>query len=1351
MRTFVALDLETTGLDVDRDTILEIGAVKFKGNRVEDEYSTLVNPGRPISAFISQLTGITDAMVAGKPFVRQVLPELDKFVGDAVIVGHNIKFDLGFLRKQKLFVDSDQQDTYDLAAVLIPAAGRYSLGSLAQALNIILPATHRALDDARVTHALYRQLFEKALTLPLDVLAEIVNVGQAISWGGDLFFEEALAQRSKEKQRGPLRVSHEGVAGPLFADQGDLPKALKPTDTQKPLDVPALAALISPDGAFQHKFPAFENRAQQVQMLESVATAFNEGKHLMVEAGTGTGKCLTGDTWITFKSGRRIQICDLLQEPDTPSEPILSIDPSGKLLYQPIQSVHNNGLRKVWRLKTGLGRAITATSNHPLLTLGGWKPLGELQVGDRIATLRSLPSGQQRIEKHEAFVAGTMLGDGSCSRPDSLRFTNFDPGVVEAMEVAVAKLGNVRLTTNKAKGHYGFKRLSLMGHQRSGLNRLLERLDIIGKDALSKHIPAPFFEAEADSLACFLAGLWVTDGSIESRDGHPSYCSASYRLIYEMQHLLLKLEIISRVRYKQVHIHSKKFDSWHLIVSDHESKLAFGKTIGKYLVGERQHKYFEWWHQHSTQKYNPNDDLVPVEGWSIIDKERERVKQSWYAIRTHCVVSSDRSREISRAKMMNIGDFLQSKEVKEVASSDLYWDRIAAIEFIGEAETFDLTMEGEPNFVANDIIVHNSVAYLLPAIHWAVQNNERVVISTNTINLQDQLINKDVPALHEVLDFEFRATLLKGRSNYICPRRFEGLRRRGPRNADEMRLLGKLLVWLPESTTGDVSEITLSGPGERGAWTRMSAEDEACTTVMCSTKMAGICPFYRSRRSAEAAHVVIVNHALLLADVASGSQVLPEYKRLVIDEGHHLESATTDGLSYEVTQADVERMLRDLGGPSSGQLGETLRLCRSAVPPEIYPVLATQAEKTYTAITTMMVHVSHFFSIVSDFMKAQRAQGRGNEYSFQLRLLPNTRTSSDWQEVELAWSNLIVTAKPVIDHLTKLAGGLSDLSEYEIEDVEGLQSSLMSPARQLDEFANQTNGLVVKPDPKNIYWIEASGDNERLSLHVAPLHVGPLIEQHMWNSKDAVVLTSATLTTAQEFDYIKHRLNADKAGELAVGSPFDYQKSTLLYIVNDIPEPTDKFGHQKWVEQGMINLCKATGGRAMALFTSHAQMKQTAQAIRGPLERAGILVYDQSEGASRHQLLESFRNADQAVLLGTRSFWEGVDVQGGALSALVIVKLPFDVPTDPIVAARSETFENPFYDYSVPEAILRFRQGFGRLIRSKTDRGVVAIFDRRVLTKAYGRQFIDSLPQCTRRDGKMADLPAIAAKWIDLK
>ncbi|MGH2524740.1 MAG: ATP-dependent DNA helicase, partial [Anaerolineales bacterium] len=207
--------------------------------------------------------------------------------------------------------------------------------------------------------------------------------------------------------------------------------------------------------------------------------------------------------------------------------------------------------------------------------------------------------------------------------------------------------------------------------------------------------------------------------------------------------------------------------------------------------------------------------------------------------------------------------------------------------------------------------------------------------------------------------------------------------------------------------------------------------------------------------------------------------------------------------------------------------------------------------------------------------------------------------------------------------------------------------------------------------------------------------------------------------------------------------------STLLYLVSDIPEPHEKFAYQKAVERALIDLCKATRGRALVLFTAYAQLKQTAQAIRDPLARAGIEVYDQSDGTARSTLLDSFRTSSSGVLLGTKSFWEGVDVPGEALSVLVIVRLPFDVPTDPVVAARSETFERPFNEYNLPEAVLKFRQGFGRLIRSKSDRGVVVVLDRRVLTKHYGRMFLDSLPTCTVKTAPLALLPRDAARWID--
>jgi len=258
------------------------------------------------------------------------------------------------------------------------------------------------------------------------------------------------------------------------------------------------------------------------------------------------------------------------------------------------------------------------------------------------------------------------------------------------------------------------------------------------------------------------------------------------------------------------------------------------------------------------------------------------------------------------------------------------------------------------------------------------------------------------------------------------------------------------------------------------------------------------------------------------------------------------------------------------------------------------------------------------------------------------------------------------------------------------------------------------------------------------------------MEKYLWHEKASVILTSATLTTNGEFDYLRRRLNAQDADELTVGSPFDYENAALIYIATDVPEPTYNNGHQKAVENALVNLAKATGGRMLALFTSYAQLQKTAQAIESPLARADIAVFEQGEGASASSLLDNFKETERAVLLGTRAFWEGVDVPGEALSVLAIAKLPFDVPSDPIIAARAETFDDPFNEYSLPEAILRFRQGFGRLIRTQTDRGIVVILDKRILTKRYGRYFIDSLPTCQVVESSMFNLPMHAKRWLNL-
>jgi DNA polymerase-3 subunit epsilon/ATP-dependent DNA helicase DinG len=372
-----------------------------------------------------------------------------------------------------------------------------------------------------------------------------------------------------------------------------------------------------------------------------------------------------------------------------------------------------------------------------------------------------------------------------------------------------------------------------------------------------------------------------------------------------------------------------------------------------------------------------------------------------------------------------------------------------------------------------------------------------------------------------------------------------------------------------------------------------------------------------------------------------------------------------------------------------------------------------------------------------------------NEYAQQVRILDALRRQPAWSEVEVHWQNLSHFTSGIADAMTQLVVGLHELSDYDITDYDDLVSSFTAASRHLTELHLRLEELVTAPAPNTVYWVEFRPDGRRISVHAAPLDVGPLVKEHIWYAKDSVILTSATLRTNNSFSYVQERLDAEDVDGLVIDSPFDYQSNTLLYLINDIPEPRERSAYQRAVEEGLLELVLATEGRTLALFTSYAQLRETSNAIGPALGQRGIAVYDQSDGTSRTQLLEGFVESERAVLMGTRSFWEGVDVPGEDLSVLAIIRLPFSVPSDPLFAARSEMFDDAFFEYSIPETILRFRQGFGRLIRRQDDRGVVAIFDRRLLSKGYGRHFIDALPPCTTQRGSIHDLPQEAVRWLN--
>ncbi len=959
MRTLVSLDIETTGLDPERDAILEIGIVRFRGEEVLDEWHSLIDPGRPIPQKITELTGIDEAMIKREAVsLGEGVRAADRVAGRDTIIGHNIAFDLSFFKKLKYpppFSNNASMDTFELASILVPHAGRYSLGALAKDLGVELTDAHRALNDARATHQLYVKLFERAVNLPREVVDEITNHADLSGWYLADFWRDVREQQG----RGVFSSSIGAQLRKLTSDgrkQKELPavlrrkaqlqaKPLKPNEKLTELDLSKTAALLATDGPFSKKFPGYEARPQQVEMLKKVAQTFNEGGVAFIEAGTGTGK---------------------------------------------------------------------------------------------------------------------------------------------------------------------------------------------------------------------------------------------------------------------------------------------------------------------------------------------------------------------------------------------------------------------------------SLAYLIPAMQWAIANNERVVISTNTINLQEQLADKDVPAVIEILEQEGRAAVMKGKGRYLCQNRFAELRRNGPKTQDEAKVLSKILIWLPNTLTGDADELFLPSPGERQVFQHLSAQNPICNMNTCS---ASDCFFHQARRLAESAHVVIVNHALLLADIAVENRALPEYGYLVIDEAHHLEAAATDSLTFQIDRDEMQRQISDLGRATQTRrgagalLGEIAAKSRQMLKPDQGALIDNACEAAMVAAAGVWNGNTAFFDELAEFLADE--SGDKNDYTQRVRITRAMRNRSGWARVETVYEKLQSELNTLVKQLNIIFKGLSEMAEL-IADFDMLMSRLNGSIRFFVDVCEQTNGMVLKPSDDKIYWVDIDqnklrkGGAPRITLNVAPLNIGPLMQKNLWDAKKAVVLTSATMTTGNAngagaakstFNYIKGRLSASDANEMAVGSPFDYKSSTLLYLVTDIPEPNQQ-GYQQGVEKGLTDLFRASQGRGLALFTSYTQLRATSRVIAPALQRDEITVFEQGDGTSRRVMIENFRNAERGVMLGTRSFWEGVDIQGEKLSALAICKLPFDVPTDPIFAARSETFENAFNDYSVPETVLRFRQGFGRLIRSKADRGVVVVFDRRLISKGYGAAFLNSLPGPTVMRAPLANLGKAVSDWL---
>ncbi|MDE2847977.1 MAG: DEAD/DEAH box helicase family protein [Gemmatimonadota bacterium] len=643
--------------------------------------------------------------------------------------------------------------------------------------------------------------------------------------------------------------------------------------------------------------------------------------------------------------------------------------------------------------------------------------------------------------------------------------------------------------------------------------------------------------------------------------------------------------------------------------------------------------------------------------------------------------------------------------------------------------------EGEVLLVEAGTGTGKSLSYLTPALIWAVRNNQRVIVSTNTRNLQEQLFYKDLPFLLENLGLDFRATLLKGRSNYLCLDRWRQVTRRPADHltAEEREAAIPLAVWARETQTGDISEHAGFNRGAgAGLWEKINGEGTACPR--CVLKEA--CFVNRVRRAAMASHVVIINHALLFADLQSDHAVLSRYGHLIIDEAHNLERAAVQHLTLEVGGWRMRRVLGRMHAPEWGGTGVLAgldRLAKKAADNLDWKApLEAGTRMAIDRITEVNRRIEGFFRIASDEAFGQADDGSARRTKLRYR------AEDEYAGILRSSARVLIEGLAGLrESLGMLHATLDQVHDSWLDDRESRGNAIVAAMDFCTAMEEALFVLTEANEGERVYWVEATR-SQPLScvLTAAPLRVADRLHDDLFRPLRTAVLTSATLTVGDRFDYQLERLGLDRIDPRrlqvrGIGSPFDYADQVLVCVPAAFPTPrSDAF--QDAVSRLILDLVVSTLRSTLVLFTSYTQLNRTFQDIEPDLAEHGVAVLAQGTSGPRSALLDRFRRSDTAVLLGTDSFWEGVDVPGKALEMVILVKLPFAVPTEPLVQAQVERLEdagrNSFFEYQVPEAVIKFRQGFGRLIRSTRDYGVVTVLDQRVVGTAYGRLFLESLP-----------------------